>query len=107
MVAAIIIIVVMRIRDRIKKKKKTVYTSEYDRTRAFKDIEKLANADGGAKTDRDEELDDEISGGGDDADDEHQTQTVTEAPATNEQLSESEEQPTSAQSKKADTDLND
>ncbi len=107
LVAAIIIIVVMRIRDRIKKKKKTVYTSEYDRTRAFKDIEKLANADGGAKTDRDEELDDEISGDGDDADDEHQTQTVTEAPATNEQLSESEEQPTSAQSKKADTDLND
>lgn len=111
LVAAIIIIIVMRIRDRIKKKKKTVYTSEYDRERAFKDIEKLANADD-AKSDKDEELDDDMTT---DGADKEQTQaepeaTAEEAPAPTEEPAQNDEQPTAEAEetdKKPDTDLND
>lgn len=41
MLAAIILIVVMRIREKVKSKKKTTYTTEYDRNATLKDIERL------------------------------------------------------------------
>lgn len=41
LIAAIVVIMVVRLRDRAKKNKKTVYASEYDRSDTIKQIEKL------------------------------------------------------------------
>ncbi|MCH5160989.1 MAG: hypothetical protein J1G04_03060 [Clostridiales bacterium] len=49
LLAAIILIIVMRIRDRVKKNKKTTYSSEYDREAAFKELDRLAKADAEAQ----------------------------------------------------------
>lgn len=51
LIAAIVIIIVVRLRDRTKKNKKTVYASEYDRSDTIKEIEKLQ-----AQKARDDEL---------------------------------------------------
>lgn len=42
LLAAIVLIIVMRIRDRVKKKKTTVYSTEYDRNAALDELDKLA-----------------------------------------------------------------
>ncbi len=74
LLAAIILIIVIRIRDRIKKNKKTTYSSEYDRASTLKELDRLSKSDDNA---------DESKGNADDLDEfDSQPQHQTEAENT-------------------------
>ncbi len=53
LLAAIIIIIVIRIRDRFKKNKKVTYSSEYDRASTVKELDRLAKSDNKTNAEKD------------------------------------------------------
>lgn len=107
LVAAVILIIVLRIRDKIKSKKSKnkTYSTEYDRSKAAKNIDKLAAAHN--KSDDDmppaaDDLDDDLDGTTESV--ENETEPTEEAADSTEEDSEAE-QP--KPEKPADTDLDD
>lgn len=116
LVAAVVIILVLRIRDRLKKKKskKVEYSNAYDRSKASKDLDKLAAAHNKSDSDSD---DDKSTATDDDLDDDmsHEAPIAEDAPVPEDgadEASEPEQKPEQTDKlekaeKPQDTDLDD
>lgn len=89
LIAVIAIIVVVRLRERIKRNRKVTYSSEYDRSDVMKDIERLQKAKDNANAEQPAELE----ASNDDDNDDNEPVEAEEQKVEEEQPEEQKEQP--------------